>query len=226
MAGASRRGRARRRRSRRARRDRPTPPPAARSRRPARPAACRLRPRPSRPGAMPSCAAPQVMRRCSVLDGGGLVHHDRGRPHGVSRHRGRRTTGAWPARGFASADTATAAVGDPRRASTRLMWLPLGTSPDQASPMRPSSPRESCRAPRQIQHRPQRRSAPEQVERLVDALQRQPMRDEPVERQPAVAVAVQDHQEVAIGPAEPYSAPITRRSIRGMVSAGSGSTAS
>jgi len=48
------------------------------------------------------------------------------------------TTGAWPARGLASADTATAAVGDPRQASTRLMWLPFGTSPDQASPILPS----------------------------------------------------------------------------------------
>src|SRR3954471_4437636 len=48
------------------------------------------------------------------------------------------TTGACPGRGLASADTAAAAVGEPRQASTRLMWLPSGTSPAHASPILPS----------------------------------------------------------------------------------------
>src|SRR5436190_2316283 len=68
------------------------------------------------------------------------------------------TTGACPGRGLASADTAAAAVGEPRQASTRLMWLPLGTSPDHASPMLPSiCSRSMCTAtyssPAGLRHR-------------------------------------------------------------------------
>ena len=46
--------------------------------------------------------------------------------------------GAWPGPGLASAPAAAAAVGEPRRATTRLTWLPLGTSPAHASPIAPS----------------------------------------------------------------------------------------
>ena len=48
------------------------------------------------------------------------------------------STGACPGPGTAKAVAAAAAVGEPRRAITTLMWLPLGTSPDHASPMLPS----------------------------------------------------------------------------------------
>src|SRR5471030_3272036 len=97
---------------------------------------------------------------------------------------------AWP--------TMAAAVGEPRRPIATLTWLPFGTSPDQHSPRRPSNQSRSCgMRGSQVEHGAQRGSGREQLERLLDLVERQAVRDEPVEREAPAPVLIEDHAEVA-----------------------------
>ena len=91
-----------------------------------------------------------------------------------------------PGEGWASIVSAAAAVGLPRRASTTLTWLPFGAAPPHPSPMRPSSASRSIVASAsQVEDDAERGPVPHQLERLGDAFERQTVRDEPVEREPA-----------------------------------------
>ena len=94
----------------------------------------------------------------------------------------------WPGDGWANIEIAAAAVGLPRRASTTLTWLPFGDSPapalaDPAVQLVEIHRRSSSWI--EIEHDAQRLARAHQREPLLDLVERQPVRDETVERQAA-----------------------------------------
>ena len=105
---------------------------------------------------------------------------------------------------------AAAAVAEPRRASTRLMWLPSAHRPTM--PRRPG--RRSRRACDIVPLLPSGRAPCAARCPLRSRSNASPIRssgsrwrDQPVERQPAAPVQVEDHQEVPIGPRRAVERP-------------------
>src|SRR5829696_5508463 len=130
---------------------------------------------------MPSCAAPHVIGPSSPSPSIGtlLTTTVTGRTSTPGDRQAR--NGTWPGRGPARAPAAAAAVGEPRRASTTLMWLPFGTSPDHASPTRPSSgsimrylPGRAPRAARRHRASPRTRPRPRPPAAAAVQLQERP----------------------------------------------------
>src|SRR5205085_857065 len=104
--------------------------------------------------------------------------------------------------------------GLPRRASTTFTCAPFGLSPPQPSPTRPSSsssvtraaPRAAIpsnrvllgirsRGARKVEDDADRLAGAHQLEGGADLLERQRVRDEPVERQPPAPVEVERERE-------------------------------
>ena len=85
----------------------------------------------------------------------------------------------------------------------------------------------SCRCSVEVEHDASGAAVAHEPECLLDRVERQPRGDQPVEREPAAAVEVEQRREVALRAARSRRRePSTRRSIRGIESAGSDSSAS
>ena len=98
----------------------------------------------------------------------------------------------WPGAGVVNVPSSAAAVGVPRAPSTTLMWQPFGPgSPPQPSPTRPSrSLVAHSRRPRQLlvddDHRTRSLAAAQPLERRLDVVEPDQVRDDVAEVEPAV----------------------------------------
>src|ERR1700687_2161608 len=105
--------------------------------------------------------------------------------------------GTWPGRGEPRAPTIAAAVGEPLRANTRLMWLPSGLVPAHASPMRPSSSSSVnfiCASfpSGELENGADRGAAADQLQRFRGFGQRHAMRDQAVESEAPFCIELED----------------------------------
>ena len=184
---ASPRGSRAGRRSRRARPGRPRRPRARRPRPPRPGRSARPPRRPARPGAMPSCAAPQVIGPSAPSPSIGdlLTTIVAGRTSTPGERQAR--NGRWPGRGPARRRRGRGGGGRAAPGEHHVDVAPVRAPRPTRTPRSARPVDRSCGS-LQVEHHAQRVAAAHQGEGLLDRVERQPPRHQPVERQPAAAV--------------------------------------